>query len=203
MENNFKFRFIYKTTNIKNNKFYIGVYETNNLNDGYLGSGRVLRNSVYYYGKENFKREILEYCNNRIDLYQRESELVTEDLIRDPKCMNLVIGGKSFEDAKMNGKKGNQRFIKLMKDDKWREIQCKKQSIGIKKEMERKGINGRWNGKRHSEESKRKIGETNSFKQKGCKNSQNGTYWITNGVTNKKINKDNNIPIGWKRGRIL
>jgi hypothetical protein len=73
--------------------FYIGVHETHNLDDGYLGSGKILRNSVYYHGKENFKREILEFCENKKSMYEKEKELVTEELINNPKCMNLVIGG--------------------------------------------------------------------------------------------------------------
>ena len=52
MEKENKLYFIYKTTNLKNEKFYIGAHVTENINDGYLGSGKVLRNSVNYYGKE-------------------------------------------------------------------------------------------------------------------------------------------------------
>jgi hypothetical protein len=53
-----------------------------------------------------------------------------------------------------------------------------------------------------SKETKTKIGEANSFRQKGSKNSQFGTMWITNGIENKKIKKDlDNIPEGWYKGR--
>jgi hypothetical protein len=58
-----------------------------------------------------------------------------------------------------------------------------------------------WLGKKHKEESKRKIGLSNSTKQKGENNSQYGTCWITNGKVNKKIRKEDNIPSGWKLGR--
>jgi hypothetical protein len=93
MEKENKYFIVYKTINLKNDKFYIGVHETHNLDDGYLGSGKILRNSVYYHGKENFKREILEFCENKKSMYEKEKELVTEELINNPKCMNLVIGG--------------------------------------------------------------------------------------------------------------
>jgi hypothetical protein len=58
-------------------------------------------------------------------------------------------------------------------------------------------------GKIHTEETKKKIGEVNSKKQKGNGNSQFETRWIANGNENKKIKKEEIIPIGWKFGRIL
>ena len=57
-------------------------------------------------------------------------------------------------------------------------------------------------GKTHKLETKEKIGKTNSINQKGVKNSQFGTMWITNGTDNKKIKKDSCIPLGWYKGRI-
>jgi hypothetical protein len=60
-----RFNFIYKTTNLITDKFYIGMHSTNNLNDGYLGSGKILRYSVKKYGAENHKIERLEFFENR------------------------------------------------------------------------------------------------------------------------------------------
>ena len=61
---------IYKTTNLINNKFYIGKDAKNTKS--YLGSGKVLKQAIQKYGKENFKKEILEYCTDLEHLDERE-----------------------------------------------------------------------------------------------------------------------------------
>ena len=86
--------FIYKTTNLLNGKYYYGMHSTDNLNDGYLGSGRRLKRSLNKYGKENHKREILEYLLDRKTLIEREKSIVNENLLSDNLCMNLKLGGE-------------------------------------------------------------------------------------------------------------
>lgn len=54
---------IYKTTNLLNGKIYVGQHYTS-ADDGYLGSGKILKSAINKYGKENFIRETLEYCNS-------------------------------------------------------------------------------------------------------------------------------------------
>jgi group I intron endonuclease len=61
---------IYKTTNLVNKKFYIGKDKHNNPN--YLGSGELILKAIKKYGKHNFKKEILEECENIKDMANRE-----------------------------------------------------------------------------------------------------------------------------------
>ena len=68
------YHIIYKTTNIINEKWYIGRHSTKNLNDSYLGSGVVLKQEIQKYGKENFKREILYSDDNFEDMVAKEKE---------------------------------------------------------------------------------------------------------------------------------
>ena len=57
---------IYKTTNLINGKIYIGQDLENNPN--YFGSGLIFKKAILKYGKNNFKKEILEYCFNKQEL---------------------------------------------------------------------------------------------------------------------------------------
>lgn len=57
---------VYCTTNLINFKKYIGKDSRNNPK--YLGSGTNLRKDIKIYGKENFKKQILEYCLNNKEL---------------------------------------------------------------------------------------------------------------------------------------
>lgn len=84
---------LYKTENLINGKFYYGVHATNNLRDGYLGSGKILKKAILKYGKENFLRTDLEFFNSMEEAYSREGEVVTEELIKDPNCYNAKLGG--------------------------------------------------------------------------------------------------------------
>jgi len=85
--------YVYKTTNIVNGKYYIGKHQTNNLNDGYLGSGATFKIALKKYGKENFKKEILFIFDNEKDIKQKEKELVTEELVFNKNSYNAGIGG--------------------------------------------------------------------------------------------------------------
>jgi hypothetical protein len=89
-----RFFILYKTVCLTTGKFYIGVHTTYDMNDGYLGSGKILKNSVQKHGKENHVREILQEFATREEMYAAEAEMVTEDLLTDPRCMNIKPGGK-------------------------------------------------------------------------------------------------------------
>lgn len=203
-----KYHYLYKTTNLINGKYYIGIHSTYKIKDGYLGSGTRLWNSIYKYGKENFVKEELEFFENREELLQREKEIVNEQCLQDPLCMNLMIGGKGGFSEEMRKKALAKRRWLKENDIIWFKNFKEKISKGNKKVYD----NGRisvsqtwWIGKKHGEETKKKI----SDKAKSLvveKNSQFGTCWINNKIKNKKIKSSELnfwLNLKWKKGRIV
>ncbi len=58
-------------------------------------------------------------------------------------------------------------------------------------------------GMSHSSESIEKMRQSAKGKHSGNKNSQYGSRWITNGEVSKKISKSEELPFGWRPGRII
>ena len=52
--------YIYKTSNLINNKIYIGKRQKSKFDKYYLGSGKKLKSAIQHYGKENFKCEVIQ-----------------------------------------------------------------------------------------------------------------------------------------------
>ena len=205
-----KYHFIYKTTNIINSKFYVGMHSTDNLEDGYLGSGKRLWRSIKKYGKEHFKIEILEFFGSREDLKNKEEELITESLLKEPLCMNLMCGGEggsqSIEKLKKWLKSSTDGFVKKLElDPNYKKIVLERLRKAIINNH-KKGLYkyDTFTNKKHTEETKKMIGKTNSLKQSGYKNSQFNTCWIYNNKESKKIKKEDlekYLKDGWIKGR--
>ena len=221
--------FIYKTTNKINGKYYIGMHKTDDLEDGYLGSGTYFSRALEKYGKENFEREILEYCNSDEEMHNAEARYITEDVVNDKKSYNLKLGGfggwdyvnknLTVEERKRRGKHCSIVFKEKLKDpeyyEKWHQMMVKvnasqskrnKASESLKEHWKLHG--GAWTGKHHKESTKRKIGEANAKQQRGTGNSQYGTCWISNTLIKKSIiiKKEflfDYISEGWIKKRII
>ena len=215
IKENKKYHFTYRTTNLINGRYYLGMHSTNRLDDGYLGSGKRLYYELSKYGRDNFKFEILKEFNSREELIQAEINLITEQDLKNPNCLNCKPGGsggfayeiglKGNSAAKkaIEEKRKNPEYVKKMLYIKRESNKKPERLSNIKKALQKFYTNnpGSFAGKSHSEESKRRIGTSNSDKQKGENNSQYGTCWITNEIENKKIKKSDPTPEGWRLGR--
>ena len=201
-----KYHYIYKITCLKNNRYYIGMHSTDNLEDGYLGGGKRIKNSVKKHGKDAHKKEILEFFENREDLKKRESELVNEELLNDPMCVNLQPGGgggiiDEIHHSKL--KEGASKWIiEKWKDPEYRMMQTNLKSERYKKlHKEGKMRYDTFKGKKHTPESLEKMRNADRF---GEKNSQFGTFWIfKDGISMKVKPQDleSKLSEGWRRGR--
>ena len=206
--------YIYQITNLVNNKIYVGVHKTKNLNDGYMGSGRIIRSAIQKYGVSNFSKVILEFFENAELMYAKEKEIVTEEFLARDDVYNLRRGGTggfdyinkrvtSEEKAKFGQRGGLATAISPNRVCKFAPGT---QSSGGKKtqELHREKIRNALN----SESARARRTETfyEIGHQQGSKNSQFGTCWISHELHgSKKCKKDElalYISQGWIKGRI-
>ncbi len=85
--------YLYQITNLINGKIYIGVHRTSQLDDCYMGSGKLIKLAIEKYGIENFKKEILESFNTYSKALEREKEIVNESFLLRDDVYNLKLGG--------------------------------------------------------------------------------------------------------------
>lgn len=198
---------IYKITNKIDGKIYIGKHQTQNLNDGYMGSGKNLKRAIAKHGIENFTKEILFHAASEDEMNSKEAEIVTEEFCARDDTYNLCPGGQGGwgyvntlgAESKKLGGKARAASIDMGSLG----------SIGGKNRiLNNPNINAELyanhgkvpstKGLKFSEETKLKMSESNS----GKNNSQFGTMWITNGSKSIKIRKDSPMPEGWRKGRV-
>ena len=207
---------VYQITNLLDGKIYIGKHQAKNLADGYMGSGKRLRYAIKKYGLENFKKEILFQFETEVDMNAKEAELVNEEFVARSDTYNICFGGQGgfgylnttgksvtiseqrkrdpslyARAAKLGGQKMKQM---LLEDEDFRAEHARKCAPTLNPKS--------FLGRKHTEETKRKMSVAISAKARGSQNSQFGTMWITNGTENRKIKKDLDIiPEGWYKGR--
>jgi group I intron endonuclease len=97
--------YVYEVTNLRNGKTYIGQRIQRKRapeNDGYFGSGKVIKQALEKYGVESFRKVILA-----VNLTEEQANLVEIDLIAEAKSRgkceyNIAQGGQNWNTV--NGK---------------------------------------------------------------------------------------------------
>lgn len=105
--------FIYETTNLINGKKYRGACTTKlaSLHPSYYGSGSLLLKAIEKYGKQNFRREILEFATSSEELYILESKYVTPEWVNSSNTYNMKVGGfGGFDHIRNNKEYENKRI---------------------------------------------------------------------------------------------
>ena len=158
--------YIYEITNNINGKKYIGKRVTKkDINkDVYMGSGLLLEKAKLKYGIENFSKQILEICNSKDQLSEREIYYISlVNAPKNPMYYNVASGGEG-------GNTYVGKTIEELEEIK-RKIQENRKFNGhteeTKAKISEKKIKNYCKekhplyGKHHSEETKRKLSEKN------------------------------------------
>jgi len=198
---------IYKTTNLINGKFYVGK-DANNRNY-YLGSGSILDRAIKKYGRENFKKEILEECNSLEELSEKEifwiKELNATDETIGYNIAEGGLGGDTFTNDP--NKEIRREIIRENSIGRKHSEETKKKLSNLKKgikfseehKQKLKELHKGMLGKSQSEETKVKIGLANKNKLKiKCpycnmvsSNKTNMLRWHFDNCKFKNNNNDN------------
>lgn len=135
---------IYKVTNKVNGKVYIGAHKTDDLNDGYMGSGQMIKNAIAKHGASSFDKEIVAIFSNVDDMYSYERKLVNQKFISSGMTYNIKEGGRGgwsyvnnnglnlygmngkTPNCKINLQKGREkRSQRKIEEDRWLAEQLK------------------------------------------------------------------------------
>ena len=165
--------YIYCTTNIINNKKYIGKKVSSKFNPKYLGSGILITNAITKYGTDKFIVELLEWCSSNDDLNNREKYYINKfNAYKSDVFYNIAMGG---EGGNTYAGKTEEELIEI------------KRKISNANKGERNGNKGQYKGvlnsmygKKHSMDTRLKISE--SLK----KNNYNRSHAWTDDKNNKR-----------------
>lgn len=193
---------IYKITNTKNGKIYIGKHQTNNVNDSYFGSGIALGRAIKKHGKKWFTKEVLHVFDNELQMNEKEKELVNEEFLSTSNTYNIGVGGDGGSHFK--GKKHSEETKKRLSEI------AKKQVIS---EETRKKISDANRNRVVSEETRKKLSDKAKLRflsqEIRDKISENVKKAMTNEVKKKisvaaknREEKKRNI-VGWCNGSTL
>lgn len=177
---------VYETTNNINGKKYIGQHQGDG-NDEYLGSGLLLQLAIVKYGKENFSKRVIFYCDTKEELDFSEKLFIAayRQLYGAGELYNMADGGEGgaifrghhhSEDTKRKIREANIGKESPFKGKHHSEETKKKQ-----RELNT-GENNPMYGKQHSEETKQKqreanIGKRHSEEAKRIMSEKRKEYW--------------------------
>lgn len=147
---------IYKITNKKNGKIYVGAHATNNINDSYMGSGVNIVKAIKKHGLENFSKEIIHIFMSPEEMYQKEAEIVDEAFVMKTDTYNAALGGR-----------GNPVIVALQ-EPSYREMLSEKTKAGMTKEV-RSRISKMKTGVKQSDElvERKRLGNLKFYEKHG------------------------------------
>lgn len=206
--------YIYLTTNLVNNKKYIGRHKSQFKDNSYYGSGKIIKEALKKYGKENFSVEILEECDTKEELFKKEKYWIQKfNATEDEQFYNIDYGGSGPNEVPIDvklrlkeafsGDKNPAKRPEVREKIRQSKLAEKNPMYGkhLSEETKEKlriahtGNNNYFYGKKHTEEAKRKM----SLAKKG-KPSLRKRKIILNGIEYESITQAmENLKISTKK----
>ena len=133
--------YVYQITNLINGKIYVGKHKSNKPphENGYYGSGKLIKLAINKYGIDNFKKDILHYCKTGEEMAAKEAEVVTEEFVARSDTYNMHKGGfGGFEHINKDPQKRKEVSALVSKRNKelglggtknWTEVSVEKMKI--------------------------------------------------------------------------
>lgn len=159
-----KYYLIYAIVNKVNNKIYIGCHVTSDLEDGYMGSGKLIKLAIAKYGLENFNKEILIYCENIEEMFILEKNIILQ---LEPEY-NIYEGGKGGW-QNINAAQQDNEFRRLggsatkglrKETSQMNSPEVKARAVATLREGYKTGrIKPSFSGRTHSPETKKKMSD--------------------------------------------
>ena len=180
------FYYLYEIRNLINDNIYVGVHKTTDMDDGYMGSGKILKRAIHKYGSENFQKTILEMFDDQEQMFQREEEIVNDEFLLREDTYNLRRGGSGgFDYINKNGLANHSPEHMLAMSEKRKQLYPNGVMFGkpnhntkpSRDEIKRLYPKSAFYGRQHTDISKQKISTVAKKNQSGSKNSQFGSKW--------------------------
>jgi len=147
----YQYHTIYEIKNLINGKIYVGAHSTYNVNDCYMGSGKLIKQAIEKHGSENFIKTIICFCGTCDEMFKREAEIVNEEFVKREDTYNLRVGGEGFSLGHITSEETKKKISKAI--------------TGIKRSAESiEKMRTSATGRTLSDEAKEKVREFNKGK---------------------------------------
>jgi group I intron endonuclease len=154
--------YIYKTTNLVNDRCYIGKKNKSEFDSSYYGSGIALQSAINKYGKQNFIVEVLHWATTVEELNQLEITAIAEHKSIN-NTYNIAAGGDGGDTTSSHPNK--KAVIKKRGDGikSWHSSLTEEAKIerGKKISAAKKGKSNGHEGLVHSDITKQKMSNAN------------------------------------------
>lgn len=198
-----KYGYVFISTNLINNKKYIGRHKAKSFTNKYKGSGKLIREAFKKYGINNFSVELIEWCDSEDSLNERERYWISKyNATEDPNFYNLSNGGEGF-----GGLSGDKNPAK--RPDVRKKMSENHADFSGKNNPNYGGLSEI--NKRHISESRIAKGTAKGknnpmYGRRGKDSPHYNRVHINNGDISRTCHKDEleyYLNNGWRRGRII